>query len=639
MKSSPASPDLYALPSRERDPLAVIFPTIGVIIWLGAASCWFATQETAQALGYQASLGRPLSGSVYSPFDVIAWAIKFDRPARFGLEVHRVFLHAYAIMAGGGILGIVIGALMALRRIGRLQRHTDLYGSAHWASPQEVKATGLVGCDRGVYAGAWRDPRSKRTKYLRDAGSTHCLAFMPTGSGKTVGLVIPTLLSWPKSAVVHDLKGEIWTKTAGWRAAGLESGGLGQRVYKFEPTATDGSSVRLNPFDRIRLGTDYEVQDVQNIVELIADEGEAPMRGDNRFWVEMAKRLLLGLILHLKWDADPNNDSLPGVAAILADPRFQKFDDLFEHLKTYKHDLTLSRHWLDADGEWTPTHPLVAQIATQMIAMEPRVKANIVAEAQSFLILYSDPVIGSNISCSDFDLGDLRDGDLSLYLVVQPAHKKRLRPLTRLVLTQILRALLDGHDQVTEPRALIMLEEVAELGALDIVATALALGRGYGLKLYLIAQDLSQLETAWGGRSKTLVANCAIRIASAPNDVATAELLSKMCGTMTVRHTVRNYSGSRLSVLLPHTMASEQDSQRPLLTPDEVMRLPGPRKTESGKIVEPGNLLVFVSGSAPIYGVQPLYFRDPTFSKRAAIAPPAPQRPVRAEPPKASTCA
>jgi type IV secretion system protein VirD4 len=639
VKSAASSPNLYTLPRRERDPLGVVFPSIGIITWLGAASCWLATQEAARAFGYQASLGRPLAGHVYSPFDVIAWAIKFDHPARFGVEVRRVFLHAYAIMAGGGVCGVMIGALMAARRIGRLQRHTDLYGSAHWASPQEVIATGLVGRDCGVYAGAWRDPRSRRSKYLRDASGTHCLAFMPTGSGKTVGLVIPTLLSWPKSAVVHDLKGEIWAKTAGWRAASSARGGLGQRVYKFEPTAIDGSSVRLNPFDRIRLGTEYEVQDVQNIVELVADQGEGSVCGDNRFWVEMAKRLLLGLILHVKWDADPNNDSLPGVAASLADQRFDDFDKLFEHLRSYPHDGSHARRWLDGEGRPTATHPLVAQIATQMLAMEPRVKANIVAEAQSFLVLYSDPVIGANIAYSDFDLGDLRDGSLTLYLVVQPAHKKRLKPLTRLILTQILRALMDRQDHVPEPLVLVMLEEVAELGALDIVATALALGRGYGLKLYLIAQDLSQLETAWGNRSKTLVANCAIRIASAPNDVATAELLSKMCGTMTVRHTVRNYSGSRLSVLLPHTMATEQDTQRPLLTADEVMRLPGPRKTDAGAIVEPGNLLIFVSGRAPIYGVQPLYFRDPTFLRRASIPPPVPLRAAESDSLETATCA
>lgn len=613
---------LYTLPRRERDPMGIIFPSIGIVVWLGAASCWLATQHVARTFGYPPLLGKPLFEHLYSPFQFLAWALRFDHPARFGLAVHHVFLRAYEIILFGNGLGIFIAAAMVARRIRRLQRHTDLHGSAHWASLAEIRATGLLGRDRGVYIGAWRDTQDARTQYLRDPSSTHCLAFMPTGSGKTVGLVIPTLLSWPRSAVVHDVKGEIWTKTAGWRAASAEQGGLGQRVYKFEPTATDGSSVRLNPFDRIRVGTAYEVQDVQNIVELVADEGEKPVRGDNRFWVEMAKRLLLGLSLHVKHDDDPGNDSLPGVTATLSDPRFDDLDKLFDHLRSYAHDPSYSRGWLDAEGQATVTHPLVAAVATQMLAMEERVKANIVAEAQSFLALYSDPVIAANISSSDFELAELRDGRVSLYLVVQPAHKKRLRTLTRLTLTQIMLALMETHEHVAEPSVLIMLEEVAEIGALDVVATALGLGRGYGVKLYLIAQDLSQLETAWGSKSKTLVANCAIRIAAAPNDVATAELLSKMCGTMTVRHTVRNYSGSRLSVLLPHTMTTEHDTQRPLLTPDEVMRLPGPRRDDAGEIVAPGNLLVFASGYAPIYGVQPLYFRDRTFMRRASIPPP-----------------
>jgi type IV secretion system protein VirD4 len=616
-------PNLYTLPRRERDPIGVIFPSIGIIIWVCAASCWAGTQEVARAFGYQASLGPPLLGHAYSPFDLVAWAVKYDHPARFGLEIHRVFAHAYAIVGLGNALGICVAVLMAVRRVGRLQRHSDLHGSAHWASPQEVRATGLLDRDRGVYVGAWRDPRSGRINYLRDASSAHELEFKATGAGKTVGSVIMTLLSWSGSAFCLDLKGgEVWLKTAGWRAGKRERGCLGQRVYKFEPAATGGSSVHLNPFDRIRTGTEYEIQDVQNIVELVADEGEKPIRGDNRFWIEMAKRLLLGLSLHVKHDADPRNDSLPGVAAMLADPRFDDVDRLYKYLRKYEHDASRTRGWRDAEGSPSATHPVVAQIATQMLAMEARVKANVVAEAQSFLNLYSDPVIAANIASSDFNLDDLGNGDVSLYFVVHPADKKRLRPLTRLITTQVLLALMQRSEHVAEPRVLIMLEEVAELGALDVVATALALGRGYGLKLFLIAQDLSQLDTAWGAKSKTIIANCAIRIASAPNDVGTAELLSKMCGTMTVRHTVRNYSGSRLSALLPHTMTTEHDTQRPLLTPDEVMRLPGPRKTDTGEIVAPGNILVFVSGHPPIYGVQPLYFRDPTFTRRAAIPPP-----------------
>jgi type IV secretion system protein VirD4 len=618
------TPNIYTLPHGARDPMSAIFSSIGIIIWVGAASCWAATQEVAHAFGYQASLGRPLLGHAYSPFDLVVWAIEFDRPARFGLGIHRVFAHAYAIIAIGNGLGISVAFVIAARRVGRLQRHTDLHGSAHWASPQEVRATGLLDRDRGVYVGAWRDPHSGRIKYLRDGSSAHELEFKATGAGKTVGSVVMTLLSWSRSVFCLDLKGgEVWLKTAGWRAGNGEQGGLGQRVYKFEPAATDGSSVHLNPFDRIRIGTIYEIQDVQNIVELVADEGEKPIRGDNRFWIEMAKRLLLGLSLHVKHDADPTNDSLLGVAAMLADPRFDDVDGLFKHLRSYQHDPSHARGWRDAEGRPSATHPLVAQIATQMLAMESRVKANVVTEAQSFLNLYSDPVIAANIASSDFNLDDLGNGDVSLYFVVHPADKKRLRPLARLITTQVLLALMQRSEHVAEPRVLVMLEEVAELGALDVVATALALGRGYGLKLFLIAQDLSQLDTAWGAKSKTIIANCAIRIASAPNDVGTAELLSKMCGTMTVRHTVRNYSGSRMSALLPHTMTAEHDTQRPLLTPDEVMRLPGLRKTDTGEIIAPGNILVFMSGHAPIYGMQPLYFRDATFLQRAAIPPPA----------------
>jgi type IV secretion system protein VirD4 len=622
MKQS-SHPNLYALPRRDRDPLGVIFPSIGLVIWLGAASCWAATEEVARSFGYQAMLGRPMFGRLYSPLDIVTWAFKFDHPARYGLAIHRVFVHGYDIMTLGNAVGMLAAVAIAVRRVGRLQRHSDLHGSAHWATPREVRATGLVARERGVYVGAWRDPNSGRMKYLRDPSSRHILGFEQTGAGKTVGFVIPTLLSWLGSVFCLDLKGgEVWIKTAGWRSARYKEGGLGQRVYKFEPAATDRSSVHLNPFDRIRLRTDYEIQDVQNIVELVADEGEKPVRGDNRFWVEMAKRLLLGLCLHVKYDDDPHNDSLPGVAATLADPRFVNVDDLFKRLRSYPHDPSHSRDWRDAEGHVSQTHPLVARIATQMLAMEERVKANVVAEAQSFLTLYSDPVIAANIASSDFHLDDLGNGDVSLYFVVHPADKRRLRPLTRLITTQVVLALMQRHEHITEPRVLIMLEEVAELGALDVVATALALGRGYGLKLYLIAQDLSQLETAWGGKSKSVVANCAIRIASAPNDLGTAELLSKMCGTMTVRHTVRNYSGSRLSALLPHTMTTEHDAQRSLLTPDEVMRLPGPRRNDAGEIVAPGNILVFVSGHAPIYGVQPLYFADPTFLQRAALPPP-----------------
>ena len=208
---------MYKLPKKRRDPLGIVVSSFGVGVVLAVAACWVATQRAAAAFGYHAALGRPFYRHLYPPFEVIAWALRFDHPERFGYGVHRVFVHAYGIIAvGSGLASLAVGALIVWQ-LRALWEHTDLYGSAHWATPKEVDATGLVGRDAGVYVGAWSDPRSGRTRYLRDGSTTHCLAFMPTGSGKTVGLVIPTLLAWEGSVVVHDLKGEIWAKTAGWR--------------------------------------------------------------------------------------------------------------------------------------------------------------------------------------------------------------------------------------------------------------------------------------------------------------------------------------------------------------------------------------------------------------------------------------
>ena len=65
-----------------------------------------------------------------------------------------------------------------------------------------------------------------------------------------------------------------------------------------------------------------------------------------------------------------------------------------------------------------------------------------------------------------------------------------------------------------------------------------------------------------------------------------------------------------------------QEVQRPLLTPDECLRMPGPKKDENAMITEPGDMVVYCAGSPAIYGRQPLYFQDEVFSARAAVPPP-----------------
>jgi type IV secretion system protein VirD4 len=259
--------------------------------------------------------------------------------------------------------------------------------------------------------------------------------------------------------------------------------------------------------------------------------------------------------------------------------------------------------------------------------------SGVLSTATTALALYSDPLVARNTSASDFRIDDLVNhrSPVSLYLVVPPSDKLRLRPLVRLIFTLIVNRLTERMDfegavQVcNRHRLLFMIDEFPSLKRMEIFADALSYMAGYGLRAYLITQDIRQIVEEYGP-NESIVSNCHIRIAYAPNQYDTAELLSKMTGTKTVQKATYSFSGSRLAPIANHMSATVDHIERPLMTPDEVMRIRPPKKRGRGskeRIVAPGDMLVFVSGHYPIYGTQILYFTDPVLSKRAVIPPPS----------------
>jgi type IV secretion system protein VirD4 len=167
----------------------------------------------------------------------------------------------------------------------------------------------------------------------------------------------------------------------------------------------------------------------------------------------------------------------------------------------------------------------------------------------------------------------------------------------------------------------MMLDEFPSLGKLDIMQESLAFIAGYGIKCYLICQDINQLQAQYG-KEEAITSNCHIQTAFPPNRLETAEHLSKLTGQTTVVKQQVTTSGNRFGGLT-NISKSLHEVQRPLLTPDECMRMPGPRKDASGMITEPGDMVIYCAGYPAIYGKQPLYFADPTFSERAKIPAPA----------------
>src|SRR5437870_1145291 len=157
----------------------------------------------------------------------------------------------------------------------REAKDATTYGSARWATAPEIRKAGLLKAE-GVVLGCFG------REYLRHDGPEHVLCFAPTRSGKGVGLVIPTLLTWPGSAIVHDIKGENWQLTAGWRARFA-------RVLLFDPTNAESSA--YNPLLEVRRG-DAEVRDVQNVADILVDPEGALERRNH--WEKTSHSLLVG---------------------------------------------------------------------------------------------------------------------------------------------------------------------------------------------------------------------------------------------------------------------------------------------------------------------------------------------------------
>ena len=136
-------------------------------------------------------------------------------------------------------------------------------------------------------------------------------------------------------------------------------------------------------------------------------------------------------------------------------------------------------------------------------------------------------------------------------------------------------------------------------------------------------EHIEQLRSADAyGREETISANCHVRVAYAPNKLETAEWLSKMTGQKTQYAEEISTSGNRFGAVMGNVNRSIQAFARPLLTPDECLRLKAPKKSEDGlKIVESGDLIVFVAGNNPVYGEQSLFFMDETLLARSKVIP------------------
>lgn len=432
-----------------------------------------------------------------------------------------------------GAAGFLFGGILA-STFHEAERWFDdvstTFGSASFASAAEVAKAKLyrpIGVLLGRHNG----------RPIRLGAPGHVLTLAPTRSGKGTCGVIPNLLEYPGSTITVDIKGE------NAAIAGRRRRDFGP-VYKFAPFDVD--SCRFNPMDFIRGGADAWEDAAMLADMLIVPSGS----GKALFFENEARALLTGLILYIKTEAGPERRNLCYLRRLLMTGEGR----LVEHFERMK----------------VAAHPVVRRTANAFVQKEDKLKSSIMAEAQSQTLVFDSERVDRVTSQSDFTFESLKDGTASVFLVIPPELLDVYRPLVRLMLGIAVRAMSRNGTQPNQD-VLFLVDEFPALGQMQPLRDGLAYLAGYGCKLWLFAQDLGQIEDIYGRQgARSIIANANLQ-AFSTMDLPTAEMLSRLLGSQTMR--TFHKSKSRHSWLLPdydHFNVSESETSRPLFTPDEI---------------------------------------------------------------------
>lgn len=540
-------------------------------------------------------------GPVYSPMQGVTWMLRLGRydtgnharptPARpAGRAARRArpapeppvppAVAAAAgrarsrYLAGFGVAFFSAFLLGLVARAPRRRRTPSVsHGSARWGDGSELVAA------RGPWIG--RAPAGAATRQvLRYAGEGHMLTVAPARSGKGVGAVIPNLLTYPGSVIVTDLKGENYEITGEQRRVGL-----GQDVIALDPFGVvTPTSARFNPLSIITPGSPDAIDDANLLADLLVVRAG----GDDGHWDDEAHALLAGLIYFVGTSGDEERRTLTRVRELLT-----LRPDAFEE------QVIKAMH--AAGG-------LAARAAARLEQKADRERSGVISSAQRHTHFLDSPAMEQVLSGSDVDLGTLKTGRVSLYLILPPHRVEAYRRWLRLLIGCALNTMWRNPGQPAE-RVLFLLDEFGHLGRMRPIEEAVALVPGYGLSFWFFLQDLSQLKSVYHEHWPTFLANCEVLQAFGTNDVDTAEYLSRRLGEATIQVESETRSAGRSQGKTGSRSQSAgqgvSERARRLLTPDEVLRLPQDRQ------------LLVVKGRDPVLAGRLAYYRDPEFRDRA----------------------
>ena len=452
------------------------------------------------------------------------------------------------------------------------KKQESIHGDAKWATERDIKKAGLRS-KKGMLLG-----RDTKGKLLIADGFQHSLLFAPTGSGKGVGFVIPNLLFWSDSVVVHDIKLENYDLTSGYRSTKLN-----QKTYVWNPANPDGLSHCYNPIDWISTKPGQMVDDTQKIANLILPEQE--------FWENEARSLFVGVVLYL-----------------LAAP--EKIKSFGEVVRTMRSDDVVYNLAVVLDTIGKQIHPVAYMNIAAFLQKADKERSGVTSTLNSKLELWANPLIDTATASSDFNIMTFKEIATTVYVGVTPDNLKRLQPLLQVFYQQATEFLSRRLPTATDKHGvLFMMDEFPTLGKMEQFITGIAYFRGYRVRLFLIIQDTEQLKGIYEEHGmNSFLSNSTYRITFAANNFQTAELISKLVGNKTVDQVSANRP--KFMDLNPASRTLHvSGTQRALLLPQEVINLDRDLQ------------ILLIESSPPIKSRKIKYFKDKMFTSR--LLPPS----------------
>jgi len=474
-------------------------------------------------------------------------------------------------VAFGAVLLFAIG-LGLLAFVWTYRKQRDEYGSGHWQTKAELKKNDMLRpVGTGFVCGKLGAPKSS-ADYVSSRTIPHVMMVAPTRAGKGVGFVIPNILAFNGSAVVLDVKGENFEKTARYRM------GNGDEVYRFSPFDWANGTHRYNPLARIAKARTFAEQftEVSILADLFLDK-------DNKqsdTFSEAGKTIFVAACLLA---LQRKKATLGEVCKIVSDGANKNAQ--YQSYGEEAQQDTLKTLWMNAAS-----------------ASDRLLTSNIQALKTAGLKQWDNPAVVAATNENDFDFSTFRKKPQSLYIAVSEDHIPTLAPLLRLMFADLIASLRANEPGTDEPwPVMIMIDEFQQMGAMPYLERAIHTLASYGGRIAMIAQSLAALDKIYGPEGRGSLENGAgLKLYITPRDELTVKEVSASVGKTTSEAVTMSFGQSKGFFGAQSTTSRLEE--RPLLSETET------------RFMDPDDVIILASPQHPVKARRIKYFEDPKFS-------------------------